>query len=626
VRDATSRTSFGLFLAAALVACGARTGLWIDVASDGGRDAEPDAPSVDSGPGDAALDAPFDVTFDAPLDAPADVIADVSADSQPQEAGDACVGVCPCPPGTMAVGSSCLPIVGSTPAPRPLSPLSTARVTRGTPVFTWQLAPGDDGAVVECCADRACTQITETFLAPGTHGSPGTPLPSGVSFWRLLGTSNGSVGSVPSATWEVLVPVGGSAKAQTWWGSILDLDGDGLADVGVTAVIYGDRYGDAYVYSSQRGVGPASTAVELDGPPTQGNEYGCTIDSAGDVNGDGFGDLVVGQCDLDKTAGASGAAYVYLGSPTGISTTATVLPQPLPNIAFGYAAASAGDANGDGYGDLVVGAADGVAYLYLGGPSGIGTTPTPLPGALGSESGTAFGAADVNGDGWGDLVLGGSNNNALDGAASLYLGTPTGLSTTPVALPGPPAGSGAAYGSEIAVGDINADGYADVLIGAFLFDHQSGEGLLFMGGPGGLDSPPIVLANPHGSNSGRFTDGLACVHDVNGDGFDDFVVGAYLDGGNVGAAWLYLGGPAGLSMPIPLAIPSGALAYFGNAVAGGDADGDGYADVVVGCEGIGLNPGGAFWFRGGSGGLTMPTPLMNPHPAAAGIFGWSLAM
>jgi hypothetical protein len=609
-------------LAAGLLACGARTGLWIDVMSDGGGDAEPDAPGSDSGSVDAPFDAPFDVTLDTSLDAPPDVGVDAAPDSQTAEAGDACVGVCPCPPRTVAVGSSCLPIVGSILAPRPLSPLSTARVTSSTPVFTWVLPPGDDGAVVECCADRACTQITETFLAHGNRGSPATPLPSGASFWRLIGTANGSIGSTKSPTWELFVPIGSSARVQTSWGSTLDFDGDGLADVGVTAVTYDDYFGAAYVYTSQRGTGPASVPVELDGPATHGDEYGCTIDSAGDVNGDGFGDVVVGQCDVDMTPGAYGAAYVYLGGPAGISAMPTVLLQPVPGVAFGDAAGSAGDANGDGYADLVVGSSYGNAYLYLGGPSGIGTTPTTLS----APSSTAFGAADVNGDGWGDLVMGGYQANGLVGMVNVYLGTPAGLSTTPLPLPGPPAGLEAGYGESIGVGDVNADGYADVLVGAFLFDGQSGEGLLFMGGPGGLASPPIVLGNPHGTNAGRFTSGLACVHDVNGDGFDDFVVGEYLDAGSVGAAWLYLGGTAGLSMPIPLVDPNGGLAYFGNSVAGGDVDGDGYADVVVASEGVAHFSGAAYWYHGGPGGLSTPVALANPHPSDMGTFGWSVGL
>jgi hypothetical protein len=615
VRRGSSASFAGLLVAIAVAACGARTELSIEIVPEAGSDAEhvADARSDASGP----PDAPFDVT--------PDVVPDVPVDSLLEEAGDGCVGPCPCLPGTLAVGSSCLPIVGSIPAPRPLAPMSTARVTTGTPVLTWELPRGDDGAVVECCADRLCSQLTETFLAPGTGGSPSTPLPAGVSFWRLLGTSNGSVGSTASPTWELTVPFKASTNVKTWWGTMLDVNGDGLADLGVTAVINDDYVGSAYIYLSTRGNGPASTPLELDGPE-RGGEYGCTIDSAGDLNGDGFGDLVVGQCDVDQAPGAGSAAYVFFGGPSGISATApTVLPEPVQGIAFGYAAGSAGDVNADGYGDLVVGSATGVSYLYLGGPSGIGTVPTPLACAGGNESGTAIRSADVNGDGWGDLVLGGYQANGFDGNACVYLGTAAGLSSTPVALPGPAAGSGAAFGSAIGVGDLNADGYADVLVGAAFFGGQTGEAYLFMGGPGGLDAPPVILGNPNGSNAGRFTIGLSGVHDINGDGFDDFVVGSYLSAGNVGAAWLYLGSATELSMPIPLPDPYGVIAYFGNAVAGADMDGDGYADVVVGAEGVGGYAGAASWYRGSAGGLLSPMTVPNPH-STTGAFGWSVGL
>jgi hypothetical protein len=605
-------------LAVILAACGARTGLFIEVQLDGGGAGELDAAPSDSGQADVAVDSPVDaaVTFDAPPD----VTADAAVDAPPADAGNVCDGPCPCPPGTMTVGSSCLPIVGSISAPRPVSPLSTARVSSATPILTWALPAGDDGAVVERCADRACTQITQAFLAPGTSGSPAAPLPAGVSFWRLLGTSSGSVGSSPGPTWEFFAPVAAAPSVRTWWGSTLDVNGDGLADVGIGAPDGDGRLGLAYLFVSQRGAGPVGVPIQLDGGGAFGDQQGCTIGSAGDVNGDGFGDLVVGQCDIDM-AGQS-AAYVYLGGPSGIAATPTVLSPPVSTVAYGYAAGTAGDANGDGYADLVVGSTTGIGYLYLGGPTGIGTPPTPLQCALGSASASAIANADVNGDGWSDLILGGYEANGMDGTACVYLGTPAGLSTTPMPLPGPPAGSHAGFGLEIAVGDLNADGYADALISAWLFGGQSGEGLLFMGGPGGLDSPPIVLANPDGANAGRFTDGLGGVHDVNGDGFDDLVVGSYLAGGNLGAAWLYLGGPSGLSMPIPLANPVSPGGYFGTAAGGGDVDGDGFADVVVGAEGVDGYAGAAYLYRGSAAGLLAPTPLGNPSTGLAAFGYW----
>jgi len=617
VLHGSSGSRVGLVVAAAVVACGARTGLSVEVLPEAGVDAQ--APSLDSGPPDASPDAPLDAP-DTSLDAPPDVAPDAPLDSPVAETGDGCVGACACPPGTMAVGSSCLPIVGSLPAPRPLSPLSTARVTTATPVLAWQLPAGVDGAVVEICADRACTDVTTTFLAPGTRGSPATPLPSGMSFWRLLGTSSGSVGAAASPTWELLVPAQASTNVQTWWGSTLDVNGDGLADVGVGAPLYASYAGAAYVFTGQRGAGPAPTAVELDGPPT-GSEFGCAIGSAGDLNGDGFAELVVGQCNLGSAAGGASAAYVYFGGPSGISPTApSVLPAPMTGIAFGNAAASAGDTNADGYGDLVVGAGDGPSYLYLGGPAGIGTTPTPLSCAPGIYSGSAAASADVNGDGWGDLVVSGYDFTTFGGVACVFLGSAVGLSTTPVALPGPPT---AGFGSLMGVGDVDADGYTDVMVGAFLFDGQSGDAYLFMGGPGGLGSPPVVVPNPHGSNGARFSVGLAGVHDVNGDGFDDFVLGAYLDG--AGAAWLYLGGAAGLSPPVVIPDPAGPGAYYGNAAAGGDVDGDGYADVIVAAEGLGNNTGAVYWYRGSAAGLSPPMTVQNPHSTMA-FFGWRVGL
>ncbi len=622
MRDGGSRGCLGLLAAVAMAACGARTGLWIDVATDGGSDAEQDAlPPLDSGPGDVAVEATLDGNFDAApdsaVDGPAAEAGDAGEGGEGGEAGHACDGPCPCPPGTMAVGSSCMPIVGAIPAPRPVSPLSTARATSAFPSLAWQLPAGTDGAVVQLCADRACAKINQTFLATTTSGTPPAPLPVGVSFWRLLGASGGSVGVTTSATWELFVPAHASTSVRTWWGSTLDVDGDGLADVGVGALTLNSYEGAASLYAGQRGTGPSAMPVELDGP-APADEYGCGIGSAGDVNGDGFGDLFVGQCDLDQgVAGGAPSAYVYLGGPSGIAASGTPLP-----FAYGYSGGTAGDVNADGYGDLVVGSLGGSAYVYLGGPTGIGTTPAPLGAATALAAGTAFGSADVNGDAWPDLVVGSSEVNGRDGAAGVYFGTPAGLSATWVPLSGPPAGNQAGFGSTIGVGDLDDDGYADVLVGAYLYAGEAGQAYLFRGGPGGLDSPPAVLGDPRGGSGGRYSAGLSGVHDVNGDGFEDFVVGAFLDSGDIGAAWLYLGSASGLQMPIPLVNPSAARTYFGEGVAGGDLDGDGYADVVVGASGINA----AYWYRGSAGGLLAPTPLVNPHPGAMGLFGLAVGM
>ncbi|HEY6460685.1 MAG TPA: hypothetical protein VIY73_11060, partial [Polyangiaceae bacterium] len=114
--------------------------------------------------------------------------------------------------------------------PRPIAPVSVSFLTSRRPTFRWQLSSGTDGARVEVCADRACTRLVTSFEATGTQGAPGVDLPPGVVFWRLRGTSAGAAGATTSATWEAVVPPV-SAPVSTAWGSMIDADGDGFADI-----------------------------------------------------------------------------------------------------------------------------------------------------------------------------------------------------------------------------------------------------------------------------------------------------------------------------------------------------------------------------------------------------------
>jgi len=142
---------------------------------------------------------------------------------------------------------------------------------------------------------------------------------------------------------------------------------------------------------------------------TEGNRvgafYGHSVASAGDVNGDGYGDVIVGAYTHLNSSNSLGRAYVYYGSAGGLSTSpAWIAEAPAPNLGFGYSVAGAGDVNGDGYDDVVIGRYhnslyQGQAWLYLGSPSGLGTSAawtvldTPGYGAIVASAG------DVNGDG-----------------------------------------------------------------------------------------------------------------------------------------------------------------------------------------------------------------------------------
>ena len=269
-----------------VAACGGRTPLDVGASEDSGA------------PGNTPLESG---TPDAVVDAPEDTIAEAA----------------PCSAGSITVGGACLPVIGTIAAPRPLAPLSTARVASRWPALRWELPAGTDGALVEMFADRACTQPLTSFLA-STSGTPSTPLAAGVAFWRLRGTSNGAVGSTTSPVWELFVPArNGRPKVNTGWGTTLDVNGDGLGDVGVSALTIKNYIGQAYIYMGRKGAGPSSTPVILGGMQGPQSEFGCSIDSAGDVNGDGFGDLIVTQCDGATLPMATTAAYLYPGVRQG---------------------------------------------------------------------------------------------------------------------------------------------------------------------------------------------------------------------------------------------------------------------------------------------------------------------
>jgi len=194
-----------------------------------------------------------------------------------------------------------------------------------------------------------------------------------------------------------------------------------------------DTRGAAYPVTIDPLLTTPSTTLTGEG---SNNDFGWSVAPAGDVNGDGYADVVVGAWGYPD-AGYTGRAYVYLGGQSGLATApATTLTGEAAGNYFGYSVATAGDVNGDGYADVVVGAYGygantGRAYVYLGGSTGTASTPTTLTGAAGTVFGISVATAgDVNGDGYADVVIGASGYSDSTGRAYLYLGSAAGLATT----------------------------------------------------------------------------------------------------------------------------------------------------------------------------------------------------
>jgi hypothetical protein len=455
-------------------------------------------------------------------------------------------------------------------------------------------------------------------------------------------------------------------------------------------------------------IAPAWT-FESDQP---GAHLGFSVGSAGDVNGDGYGDVLVGAPDNDSGQNDEGAAILFLGSPAGLpSTPAWIQGGGQQGARFGFCVTSAGDVNGDGYSDVLVGAPghddgqedEGAAFLYLGSPGGLASVPARV--WHGDQAGGRFGssvgcAGDVNADGFDDVLIGApgfGGGDSDEGAAYLFLGTASELPTAP-AWSAEGNQAGASFGSSVAaLGDMNGDGLGDVAIGAPLFDGgqiDEGQARIFGGTSSGLGASPlesIESNNDHtqfafsiagggdltGSGVRRILVGaptytytaleeggtflcvlgqspffldfgrqefahrgvsIASAGDVNADGLPDVVIGAdRLDSGeeDEGRVTVHLGHPSFVVDRTPAWVVDGNQPFcaFGSSVASaGDVNGDGYDDVVVGAPHFdsGENDEGrAFVFLGPSGTITsvgeseaqgISSIMIFPSPSSGTIF------
>jgi hypothetical protein len=339
-----------------------------------------------------------------------------------------------------------------------------------------------------------------------------------------------------------------------------DLNGDGYSDLVVGA--YGAN--KAFVYFG----GPnfdGSADLEISDHPRERN-FGRAVANAGDLNGDGYSDLVVG-------AYHSNHAFVYFGGPDFNGFSDVEITDHTKETGFGVSVANAGDLNNDSYTDLVIGAYGAKkAFVYYGGPDFDGFSDVEI---IDHTKGFSFGVAvantgDLNDDGIADLVIGAYGPKVS--CAFVYFGGSDfdGFSDVDITDHTREAGFGYSVAN---AGDLNNDGYTDLVVGAY----GAGKALVYYGGPA-FDGVSDVEITDH-TGEKNFGRAVANAGDLNNDSYTDLVIGAF----TAEKAFVYYGGPNfDGSADLEIADHLGEAGFGDSLASDGDLNGDGTADLVVG--------------------------------------------
>lgn len=426
----------------------------------------------------------------------------------------------------------------------------------------------------------------------------------------------------------VLLGLGAGDQAGAAVASLGDMDGDGVGELAVGAPRADARGADAgavYLLSARAtgelGLDSAERAIS---GPTASYGAGGALAALGDVNGDGYADLLVGAPAGDGGGIDSGGAFLFLGPPGSWTVLGDATARLIGDVSYdgaGGAVAAGGDLTGDGVVDLLIGAegygdggfqSQGAIYVVSGATSGELRLRTGAGLVVGASRYDRLGSAgaaagDFNGDGVSDLAAGAATWNANDGTGRVYL------------IEGPISGrmgaedAAAAWdgeaplhnaGRSLSSGDLNGDGYADLAVGAPGYDALGeGQGAVYVlyGPVVGTGSLADAAARVEGAAAG---DALGTAVDAggdsNGDGRADLWVGAPghdRAADDAGAAALFsselLGALRWDDAPFRVfGVGAGERAGQSLSMAG-DHNGDGLDDALIGAPGL-RSAGGAY--------------------------------
>lgn len=466
--------------------------------------------------------------------------------------------------------------------------------TPGAPIATFTQADVDGGQVVftkDPATETGSFDVTVTDLDGDIAGpvSVAVQSPVGANSFNLSdldGTNGFRLNGIAAGDFSGLAvsnagDINGDGFADVIIGAE-QADGGGINDSGETYIVFGAAGGFAPQVELSSLNGPNGFRLTGTAPA---DLSGGTVSAAGDVNNDGFDDLLVGIRNADRPSFNEGEVVVIYGGSTPFpatqaltgfdGTNGTVINGGDLNSLTGASLSEAGDINGDGIDDFIIG-------------SPFGDTGA---GADAGESYVVFGADGGLGASFDLTTLDGSNGFRVEGDAS-----------------------DATVGIVSGLGDINNDGFDDFAVGSQVADPASGadagQTFVFFGGP---TAPPVVSVGGLNGTNGFRVDGLAAgdqsarslsaAGDLNNDGVDDFLISAFTtdpngvtNAGSVYVVFGQAGGPAAGAATFDLASLDGSNGFViegvdpndrtGYSISNiGDFDGDGISDILIGAEG-----------------------------------------
>lgn len=402
-----------------------------------------------------------------------------------------------------------------------------------------------------------------------------------------------------------------------------DINGDGFADMISGAYGYSSNSGRAYVYTNTMRGSDISDVTMIG--ENVGDGFGYVVSSAGDVNGDGYDDVIVGAKNFGSYIGR---AYIYFGGITLNNVADIIMTGESVQNFFGESVSGAGDVNNDGYDDVIVGSKGfssyvGRAYVFFGGAAMNNTADVLMTGEnVNNQFGFAVSSAgDVNGDGYDDVIIGAPGYNNDPGRAYIYYGSSSMNNVADIIMSDGYANSN--FGSAVSsAGDVNGDGYKDVIIGAYNYNNNTGRAYIYYGNVAMNNVADVTMTGENADDS--FGAAVSSAGDVNGDGHDDIIVGAQNYNNYKGRSYIFFGSSV-MNNVADLIMDGEPDDSFGNAVSdAGDINGDGYDDVIVGASAYNNLTGRAYVFFGGSA-INNVADIFLTAEHSVGLFGNSVS-